>query len=184
MNSEVVLQKLQLGLRHQLSLELQRQIERDLAAEWDPWRREYELIVSTVAPERELGLRPDARHGTFLAESITFRAFVEPILGQLVLDLRAYVLAEQVARKQRTETFVFHTSAPASPWQFFKLRLYQRRWIPAWVRARFPVRQTRSEHVRQRTLTTEQFATFPASPITTPRHVSGPLIVRYERTDP
>lgn len=149
----------------------------DLGLSRSPATVELERILVGIAQEIEpevLGdlavdpeLRVDRGIGRYLTEG-------------LLVQLRGSVLAEKLVEREVEVTFerdvVF--DFPSSPWQHLK-----ERFAPAWLLRRFPVKT--SPHLRHvtgtRTASFAQFATFPCTPLRTPEHIRGRLVVPYER---
>lgn len=105
---------------------------------------------------------------------------IEDFMGDMLIELRAYVLAEKVGEQQVTVTFrhSFVRAFPSSPYQFWK-----ERHAPEWYRRRWPVRYVTDEQYieEKKVVTMDHFETFPEATIRTPEKFRGGLVVPYDR---
>jgi len=74
-------------------------------------------------------VRLDVLNPRFTAEVLPWAA------DDLVLQLQGYVWAQELQNVTSEATVTMRFKAPASWWQHFK-----RRWFPAWMKRRWPVR--------------------------------------------
>ncbi len=118
----------------------------------------------------------------FLREA-QWDGYFEAMQDEMVVTLTTFVLAEKLAEKLITVQVDGTTPwyFPKSPWHFFRYR-HPRFSSLVWTVTRRPIQYIRDDvpFIGSREVKTEQFATFPASPIRTPEKFRGPIVVRYE----
>jgi hypothetical protein len=74
-----------------------------------------------------------------MRESIKVDAIANQIAGGFIVQLRGWMLG----RKMPVSTELGYVEYPAGVWQMFKDK-----FLPAWLKARFPVRMTRVSYVK------------------------------------
>lgn len=145
---------------------------------WDP--PQYDTILL-----EKLRVRSMQRFSNEVVERMRIETWREFALDSLVACLEAEIYAEKVHEEkihiedERTTFFYF----PRSVWQHFKQNQLKGTRLFGWFVRRWPV--LNSCEVRKvpfnKTITVEQLAVFPMSPIKTPPSWRGPVITRYER---
>lgn len=144
-----------------------------------------ELILSDPLVLSRLKVQATRLLGTEFAAGLTLDV-ANDVAGRLLVSLNGYVLAEKLA----DEIIVVEGDArswvyiPDGVWQTFKAT-HASAWWMCWLIRRQPVleRPIRVEIPWSKRVAVKQFAVFPASPIRTPEHLRGPIIVRHEHAE-
>ncbi len=152
-----------------------------------PWDKpiEYDTLVLD-----KIRFRAAVPFSSQVIETMKVHQWQEFATDTLVLALEAEILAEKLAEKthhiEREKIVTF--SVPSSWWQHLKRSVYGSKRISTWTSNKLHriFGQVKNETITRKvtfseTVVLEQFATFPASPIQTPKEYRGHQIFRFER---
>ncbi len=130
------------------------------------------------------------------AERMRFSEYREIELNRLIWSLSGYVLAEKLAEQRfpvRFEEEVYfespsgwwqHLKSDWNEWLIRKTKGHYKLWRVCWhLTGNVKTTWTTKKVWAIKEVKTQQFATFPASPIQTPEKIRGPIVVRYETTE-
>lgn len=104
----------------------------------------------------------------------------EEALGDMMVELRAYLLAEKLADETITVSFKepVHFFMPSSWWQMLKRDHFPKWWLRRWPHGETYI----TKHAfGTREVAVQQFAAFPMSPLRMPEKYRGDRVVRVEQ---
>jgi hypothetical protein len=105
-----------------------------------------ESLVNQLMLEKVRVLSQERLSGQLLAD-LNFESYRDDILGDLVLRLSSYVMAEETNKIKRSLSY------PSNWWQMFK-----QQYFPEWLKEKFPVK------TKTKSWTVRVMATYPKLP--------------------
>ena len=136
----------------------------------------------TVTLER-LKVGTQRHTGATVAQSIELRRYEDKIVGDLVYELTAYVLAEKLPRVEESSSKSYFYEIPASWFQHLKQTIYRWRRL-SWLERRWPARYETHERKATLTVNLERYRTYPKADVVLPPSQFGqPVHVAVTRKD-
>lgn len=112
-----------------------------------------------------------------LTQTADIASYVDTITRNIVLSLRAGVLADELLTEKRKLNFTFKTTSICYPtwWEHFKADVF-----PSWLKRKFPPRLNTTSQIHQRTRTIDftKYATYPKARVSLPE--LGTPVYKYQ----
>ena len=119
--------------------------------------------------------------GAFVRESLTLDArAAEMLTGDLVVELRAYLLAEKrEVWTERSAPLTLDIVVPATPWHHFR-HLHAGAWWQRLIERRRPIRYTIHKRTGQMTASLTRFLTYPHADVPYRGPQLGPPVTYWQ----